>query len=965
VWSVLKPYVWFLFAAIFLFLLLVVYPALGPSRGGIIGLEVAGEPSLARHMIDAWTPAELADLRLGLKIDFLFIPAYAITLLGAGIFVSTGYRNLRLRESATTLACILAFAAALDVVENVALFQVLSGPKSPWPQLASAAAWPKLFLLFGVAVYVLMGVALKTTGAAQRAWRSRKHTRKAPSLMLLSQQLPQPSEKEMFERDTAAPTWRHDDWKPVEGKLGICCSGGGIRSAAYNLGALQALQNRGELKRAKFLSAVSGGSYIAAAYAMVENDTVSQDLFAEKDVFAPGSPEEQHLRNHTSYLAAGAAGKLKLIARLLSGVLVNILFFWLLLWVVSRPLGRFLQQQSLYPHLGDSAIQVPQHLWWTGWPIAAAAAVGIVSVLVRFKRLKTYRNMLKVVTALLALGTVLLTTLVFIPFFAEAIPAFVRWLIVLIPVKQEPSVGETRRFLVILSALGAGSLGPLVGRMLAKQSSKVAKVAVAFVFPFVLVVSFTLLVRDSMMFARPLSLAWIGGIGGICIFYAMSDLTTWSMYPFYKQRLCSAFALRRETSTRAAELPYDDLQLLSRYRPKCVNSSSLDDPNQPHACADPDCAHRSSLWPELVVCAAANITDEGATPTGRNAVSFTFSANEIGSPDAGWIRTTDMEKALSAHRREDITLPAAVSISGAAISPAMGKMSRQSVRALLAVTNARLGVWLPNPRWVKKAIASNENILFKERPRVSYLFREIFGIHKRDAPFLYVTDGGHWENLGLVELMRRGCTEIYCFDASGDDVDTFFTLGEAIALARTELGIEIRIDPSALREVERDRSLTTSRSKKRSKNAAESSGESTEDERTDGARVPPVTLKHKAEGTRSGGVDRTHDQVEDTVVKETTSPFSQANRTIATFAYPGPNGLPGHIIFCKTTVTEEDPWDVKAYAEKDPRFPTHSTVDQLYLDQRFEAYRALGWYTADQAASTMFKIPNEEETFLT
>ena len=56
---------------------------------------------------------------------------------------------------------------------------------------------------------------------------------------------------------------------PKPGKLGICCSGGGIRSAAFSLGALQALQESGELQRASYLAAVSGGSYIAAAISMV------------------------------------------------------------------------------------------------------------------------------------------------------------------------------------------------------------------------------------------------------------------------------------------------------------------------------------------------------------------------------------------------------------------------------------------------------------------------------------------------------------------------------------------------------------------------------------------------------------------------------------------------------------------------------------------------------------------------
>src|SRR5690348_6723518 len=41
-------------------------------------------------------------------------------------------------------------------------------------------------------------------------------------------------------------------------RTGICCSGGGVRSAAFNLGALQALQSKGELRKASYLSAVSG-----------------------------------------------------------------------------------------------------------------------------------------------------------------------------------------------------------------------------------------------------------------------------------------------------------------------------------------------------------------------------------------------------------------------------------------------------------------------------------------------------------------------------------------------------------------------------------------------------------------------------------------------------------------------------------------------------------------------------------
>src|SRR4051812_21842367 len=56
---------------------------------------------------------------------------------------------------------------------------------------------------------------------------------------------------------------------PAPEKVGVCCSGGGMRSASFNLGALQAIQSAQRLQKVRYLAAVSGGSYIAAAFAMV------------------------------------------------------------------------------------------------------------------------------------------------------------------------------------------------------------------------------------------------------------------------------------------------------------------------------------------------------------------------------------------------------------------------------------------------------------------------------------------------------------------------------------------------------------------------------------------------------------------------------------------------------------------------------------------------------------------------
>ena len=93
---------------------------------------------------------------------------------------------------------------------------------------------------------------------ARDRWRASQPRRRPRWRRLLYGQRPEPLPSQLGPIE-----------EPRPGKLGICCSGGGIRSAAFNLGALQVLQEEGELRRASYLAAVSGGSYIAAAFSTV------------------------------------------------------------------------------------------------------------------------------------------------------------------------------------------------------------------------------------------------------------------------------------------------------------------------------------------------------------------------------------------------------------------------------------------------------------------------------------------------------------------------------------------------------------------------------------------------------------------------------------------------------------------------------------------------------------------------
>ena len=352
------------------------------------------------------------------------------------------------------------------------------------------------------------------------------------------------------------------------------------------------------------------------------------------------------------------------------------------------------------------------------------------------------------------------------------------------------------------------------------------------------------------------------------------DLTNWSLHPFYKRRLSSVFALERtllpDGSIVAREARYDDPIPFTKL---------------------------SSTKPELIVCAAANVSDYGATPTNRHVTPFNFSRNEIYAGRV--LGTTDMGRyeETNGKRARDISVPAAVAMSGAALSPSMGKMSRWYATFLLAVANVRLGVWLPNPRAVERERSGGRRV--RRRAGPFYLLWELLGRNSYRHDYIYVTDGGHYENIGLVELLRRGCTEIYCFDASGDKVDTFNTFGEAIAIARSELGVEISIDPFAM--------------------------------------------------TPKTGDDD----------------YVPRDHVMGQIWFMGDRekGEPsGRLILAKAGVTHSAPADVRSWKDRDAPFPTHGTVSQLYTEERFEAYRALGAHIARGAIETMHGVEPETDS---
>ena len=164
------------------------------------------------------------------------------------------------------------------------------------------------------------------------------------------------------------------------------------------------------------------------------------------------------------------------------------------------------------------------------------------------------------------------------------------------------------------------------------------------------------------------------------------------------------------------------------------------------------------------------------------------------------------------------------------------------------------------------------------------------------------------KNLGLVELLRRGCTDIWLISAAGDGADSFETLAQAFALAREELGVEFQIELEPLRARPEQEPPDCP--------GARSSGTS-----------PP--RRYEQPGARRRRLLRQGKAV-------ATAPESYSR---GTFSVPLPDGsgrLPGTITVVEATLIGDAPWDVHSYAERNEDFPDISTGYQLMDHRDFE-----------------------------
>lgn len=720
----------------------------GVTRGCALhaGAALSGDPDVfAEHVAPGCSHLSAGEARDAILWDVPLVFVYGIA--GTALLWwlwPRAWRVARLRR-ARWAAFLPAIAGAFDLVEDMfVLIGLGEGPSLTGfaAHAAAAAGWWKWAL---VVVALLLTIACICGAAGNR---------RVPAS-------PRPR-----------PARRHGG--PVHDAVGICLSGGGIRSASCAAGALRALDRHGLFGRARWMTAVSGGAYSASAWFVARS--------------RPSDPELlRYLRKNRRYLSTGRGG---LGATFVTGAVLvafNVVVLAFLGALLAWPVGYLASTWAVQPELrgfgyagvATQSLDLPLRLLLPGLAgLALALSLWIVGL---FLWDPARRNVLRAGAFFAAGGVALLALMAGIPVAMTETPK--AWE----AVHDNPLTGAG--LVSILPAAGlVAALAWLVVRPFASAAKRLGGILLGLVaLLYAGRVATDAAYREGWFAWSPARYAAL--VAGFCFFYFVANAQSWSLFRLYYLRLRSTFATTRDRARRAHGAPGE----------AGVYPLSLEH--------EPDwAAYRKSTGPELVVCAAAQRNEDHVT--GVRALSLTFSPTEVAlhEPVFDDFGTTllrrdavvEPERYARALRGPGRWGPrlgsvsASVAMSGAAFTSAMGRHSLGTTNALLAALNLRLGTWMPNPRYELP-----DRPL--KKPRLNYLLKELVGVYDPDDPYVYVTDGGHWENLGLVELVRRRARWIVCMDAGGDEPDSFTTLEEAIVAARVECGAEIVIDLEPLK----------------------------------------------------------------------------------------------------------------------------------------------------------------------
>jgi hypothetical protein len=387
------------------------------------------------------------------------------------------------------------------------------------------------------------------------------------------------------------------------------------------------------------------------------------------------------------------------------------------------------------------------------------------------------------------------------------------------------------------------------------------------------------------------------GLAGVLTGILLSlrfNINEFSMHHFYKNRLVRCYlgagnAQKRHPDRLTGFDSRDDFQISS------LKATAHEPYNGPYP---------------IVNCALNLNTGSELATAERKATSFVFTPNVCGfEPKLSAVDEVCIDQRLSADGYRDTEqfmmpngpdLGTAMAISGAAANPNAGFHTSTPMAFLLTVFDVRFGWWVGNPRREKQSRHPGPRVALRS------LLAELFAQTDSRSFYVNLSDGGHFENLGLYELVRRRCRYIIAGDAEEDPNYSFEALGSAIRKCRADFGIEIDIDIDSLRPAEGKK----------------------------------VSAGHCVVGTIHY---REPERGEATRMCEEAEPAD-------------PSDMQGWLVYFKASMTGDEPEDVQQYRVNHPKFPHEPTSNQFFTESQFESYRRLGEHAVASAFDRVKKL---------
>jgi Patatin-like phospholipase len=653
-----------------------------------------------------------------------------------------------------------------------------------------------------------------------------------------------------------------------ENLFGLALSGGGIRSATFALGVLQAMAARDLLKHVDYLSTVSGGGYIGTSLlwwlsgragrtfgVRPHTDDVPPD---ERFPYGSDDPSTwrdragqsvgprllRNLKENGNYLTPGGGiNIMSLIAVVLRGVILNLLF-WIPL--VSVLLGLL--------HVAD------------GYDLALGLALVLAFAFVLAAIFYSLATGWAQLAERLGYKTrrwterwagVLITS------------ALIAALIASIDLVHGRLVkaGEAGQLIAGLSSTFGGLIAGLVTyfRTMRGVAGTVRKLP-GMTTELIALIAAALIIYGVLLFCHGLAVIFVDGdywpwglplAAVLLLVSVLVNINHISAHRMYRDRLMEAFMPEFDAALRGK----------SSVAPAAADGMRLHEVDE-----------RSSPFPILNANLLLVDSDERRRRL-RGGDNFVLTPRYCGSNATGWVDCQD----LMADR---MSLPTAMAISGAAANPNTGAggvgLSRSRlVAVLMAFIGLRLGYWLPNfgharpPGWLPNHVW----------PGLSTVLP--LG-HREDGRFIELSDGGHFENLGLYELVRRRPRLIILCDAAQDPDFAFEDLQRAQRRIAADFGATLDLTADTLE------------------------------------RLIPRKTDHR--------------------FPESDLRLAQSGHVIGRIRYADDSSAT--LIYLKTALVEGLPLALLGYRGANPAFPDQSTADQFFDEEQFEAYRELGYRIA-------------------